>query len=84
MIELEIDNMEQDMDRRLSYQGFSLDQYLKMIGKTKADYREESKEPAKDSLKLRLVLDAVCKDAKIEAEEKDVEEKIYRACKKLW
>ena len=81
MIELEIDNMEQDMDRRLSYQGFSLDQYLKMLGKTKADYREESKEPAKDSLKLRLVLDAICKDAKIEAEEKDVEEKISELAK---
>ena len=76
MVELEIDNMEQDMDRRLSYQGFSLDQYLNMLGKTKADYRKESEEPAKESLKLRLVLEAVCNDAKVEATDKEVEEKL--------
>ena len=76
MVELEIDNMEQDMDRRLSYQGFSLEQYLNMLGKTKADYRKESEEPAKDSLKLRLVLEAVCKDAKVEATDEEVASKL--------
>ncbi len=76
MVELELDNMEKDMDRRLSYQGISLEQYLKMIGKTKADYRKESEEPAKESLKMRLVLDAICEDAKLEATEKEVEDKI--------
>ena len=76
MVELEIDNMEQDMDRRLSYQGISLEQYLNMIGKSKADYRKESEEPAKDSLKLRLVLEAICKDAKVEATEEEIAAKI--------
>ena len=76
MVELEIDNMEQDMDRRLSYQGINLEQYLNMLGKTKADYRKESEEPAKDSLKLRLVLEAVCKDAKVEATEEEIAAKI--------
>ena len=47
-----------------------------MLGKTKADYRKESEEPAKESLKLRLVLEAVCNDAKVEATDKEVEEKI--------
>ena len=59
MVELEIDNMEQDMDRRLAYQGINLEQYLQMLGKTKADFRKESIEPAKESIKLRLVLEAV-------------------------
>ena len=76
MIELEIDNMEKDMDRRLAYQGINLEQYLQMLGKTKIDFRNESQEPAKENIKLRLVLDAICKDAKIEAESKEVEEKI--------
>ena len=76
MIELELDNMQRDMDTRLQYQGLNLDQYLKMLGKTMADFRKESEEPAKDSIKYRLVLDAICKDAKIEVEEKEVEEKI--------
>ena len=76
MVEVELDNMAQDMDRRLSYQGFNLEQYLKMLGKTMADFRKESEEPAKESIKLRLVLEAVCKDAKVEAPAKEVDEKI--------
>ena len=50
--------------------------YVKMLGKTMADFRKESEEPAKDSIKMRLVLEAVCKDAKLEAPAKDVDEKI--------
>ena len=81
MVEVELDNMAQDMERRLSYQGFSLDQYLKMLGKTVADFRKESEEPAKESIKLRLVLEAVCKDAKVEAPEAEVNEKIAELAK---
>lgn len=76
MVEVELDNMEQDMDRRLAYQGVTFEQYLQMIGKTKADFRTESREPAIESIKMRLVLEAICKDAKIEAPEKEVEEKL--------
>ena len=76
MVEFEIDNMVQDMDRRLSYQGINFEQYLQMLGKTMAEYRKESEEPAKESIKLRLTLEAVSKDAKINATEQEVEEKI--------
>ena len=76
MVELELDNMEKDMETRLQYQGMNLEQYLKMLGKTKADFRNESEGPAKDSIKYRLVLDAICKDAKIEAEEKEIDDKV--------
>ena len=76
MIELEIDNMEQDMDRRLSYQGINLEQYLQMLGKTKVDFRNESQEPAKQNIQIRLVLDAVFNDAKLEISDKEVDEKI--------
>ena len=76
MIELEIDNMEQDMDRRLSYQGINLEQYLQMLGKTKVDFRNESQEPAKQNIQIRLVLDAVFNDAKLEISDKEVDKKI--------
>ncbi len=81
MVEVELDNMAQDMERRLAYQGFSLEQYLQMLGKTMADFRKESEEPAKESIKLRLVLEAVCKDAKVEAPEAEVNEKIAELAK---
>ena len=81
MVELELDNMLQDMDRRLSYQGFKMEQYLKMIGKTTADFRNENRETAKNSIKIRLVLDAICNDSKIEAEEKEVNDKVAELAK---
>ena len=76
MIETEIDNMVQDMDNRLAYQGIRLEQYLKMVGKSMEDYRKENEEPAKESVKMRLVLEAVSKDTKIEVSDKEMEEKI--------
>ena len=76
MVEVELDNMEEDMNRRLSYQGINFDQYLQMLGRTKADFRRESEEPARDSIKMRLVLEAVCKDAKLEATDAEVEAKL--------
>ncbi len=76
MVELELDNMQEDMNRRLSYQGISFEQYLQMLGKTVADFRKESVEPAKDSIKMRLVLEAVYNDAKIEVSDEEVETKL--------
>ena len=76
MIEVEIENMAQDMDRRLSYQGINLEQYLKMVGQTMDDFRTQNTESAKESIKYRLVLEAVCADAKIEVSEEEVEAKI--------
>jgi trigger factor len=76
MVEIEIDNMAQDMNRRLSYQGISLEQYLQMLGKTMADFRKESEETAKSSIKMRLVLEAIYKDAKLEVNEEDISNKV--------
>ena len=81
MIELEIDNMEQNIDQRLQYQGLNLDQYLKMMGKTEPDLRKEYKEQAEKNVKSRLVLDQIIKDEKIEADEKYVKEKIEEMAK---
>lgn len=76
MIETEIENMVQDMDNRLAYQGLGLEQYLKMMGKSMEDYKKDCEEPAKESVKMRLVLEAVGKDAKIEVTDKEIDEKI--------
>lgn len=76
MIEMEVDNMAQDMDNRLAYQGIKLEQYLQMIGKTMTEYKKESEEPAKETIKMRLVIEAVSNDAKIEVKEKEIEEKV--------
>ena len=76
MIETEIDNMEQDISSRLSYQGMNLDQYLQMIGKTKQEFRDEYKEEAEKQVKTTLVLEAIMKDSKIEVTEEEIGAKI--------
>ena len=76
MIEVEIENMAQDMDRRLSYQGINLEQYLKMVGQTMDDFKKQNEPAAKDSIKYRLVLEAIAKDAKVEVSDEEVEAKI--------
>ena len=81
MIEAELDNIEQDMNTRLSYQGMKLEQYLEMIGKTKEEFRGEYKEQAEKQIKSRLVLEAVAKDAEITVSEEEIAEKIKEMAK---
>ncbi len=75
MVELELDQMVQDMDARLRYQGLRFEQYLKMLGKTMEDFRKDNTATATNSIKMRLVLEAVFKDAKLEVSDKEVEDK---------
>jgi len=81
MVEVELDGMEEDMNARLSYQGVNLDQYLQMIGKTRAEYRVENREQALESIKVRLVLEALVKAEKITADKKAVDERIAELAK---
>ena len=76
MVELEIDNMVKDMEQRMSYQGLKLDQYLKMLGKTEAEFRKEYEPQAIDAIKSRLALEAIIKNEKIEATDEEVKAKI--------
>jgi trigger factor len=76
MIETEINNMISDMEQQLSYQGISLDQYLKMVNKTRKDIEDGYKEQAQKNVKARLVLEAVIKAEKIEADQKDIDKKV--------
>ena len=81
MIDTEIDNMEKDIESRLSYQGMKLEDYLQMIGKTKQEFRDEYKPQAEKQVKSRLVLEAVAKDANIEATDEEVNSKIAEMSK---
>ena len=81
MVELEIDNIMQNLDQRLSYQGLNLEQYLKMMGKSEADFRKDYKEQAEKNVKTRLVLDQIVKDEKIKEDEKYIKDKIEEMAK---
>ena len=81
MIDNEIENMIQDIRSRLSYQGLTLEQYLKMMNKTEDDMRNEFKEQAERSVKSRLVLDAIIETEKIENSEEEINEKLKEMAK---
>ena len=76
MIENEIDAMAEDLNRRLSYQGMNLEQYLKLLNKSAEDFRNELRPEAERAVKVRLVLEAVCVDAKIEVTEEEMTAKV--------
>ena len=81
MVELEIDNIMQNLDQRLNYQGLNLEQYLKMMGKSEEDFRKDYKEQAEKNVKTRLVLEQIVKDEKIKEDEKYIKDKIEEMAK---
>ena len=81
MVEVEIDNMLKDIEQRLSYQGLKLEQYLQMMNKSIEDIRKEYEPQAVEGIKSRLALEAVIKAEKIEATDKEVDEKLKEMAK---
>ena len=76
MIELEIDNMEENINQRLQYQGLKLDQYLKMMGKTEADLRKEFRADAEKNVKAKLIIDQIVAEEKIKEDKKYIKSKL--------
>ena len=81
MVETEVDRMLNDFKQRLSYQGLKLDQYLKMLGKTEEEMRKEYEPQAIEGIKSRLAIEAVIKAEKIEATDKEIEDKMKEMAK---
>ena len=81
MIDLEVEQMVDDMNRRFSNQGFSVEQYLQMVGKTMADFRKENRPVAEKQVRTGLVLEEIFKDAKLEVTKKDIDERVAELAK---
>ncbi len=76
MVDSEVANMISDMEQQLSYQGINLDQYLKIMKKTRKEIEADYREQAEKNVKARLIIEAIIKEEKIEADEKDVKAKL--------
>ncbi|MBO4252242.1 MAG: trigger factor, partial [Clostridia bacterium] len=81
LVNNQIDRMVQEMEYRMSYQGLKLEDYLKYIGKTMDEYRKEYEPQAKSIVKSQLVIEKIISEEKIEATDKDVEERIAEMAK---
>lgn len=73
MVENEIDNQIKDIDYRLSSQGLNFETYLKYMGMTVEQYREQSKPNAEAQVKIRLALEKIVELENIEVSDEDLE-----------
>lgn len=78
MIEEETDNLVRDFAQRLQSQGFSLDQFKQVTGQDDDMIRAEMGKDAFNKVKVRLVLEAIAAEEKIEISEEDVNGEIER------
>lgn len=76
MINSEVANMVSEMEQQLSYQGISLDQYLKIMNKTRAEIEDNYKAQAEKNVKARLIIEAIIKEENIVASEEEIAEKL--------
>ena len=73
MVEDEIDNMIQELDQQLRYQGLSVDQYMQFMQKDAAAFRDELREDAEKKVATRLILMSIAEAEAIEVTEEDLE-----------
>ena len=73
MVENKLDDMMQEMGWRMQQQGFSMEQYLQMLGQTPAQMRDMYRGEAELTVKTELVLDEIVKAEGIEAGDEDVD-----------
>lgn len=83
MVNRELDAIMQDMEYRLMYQGANLEAYANYIGKTVKEMREERKSDALKSVKIRLALQEILKQEKIDVSDKDVDEYVEKISKRV-
>jgi len=73
MVEDEIDNMIQELDQQLRYQGLSIDQYVQFTGKDMKSFRDELREDAKKKVITRVVLLSIADKENIEITDEDLD-----------
>lgn len=78
MVESQARNMVQEFAQRLSYQGISMQQYLKYTGQTEDSLLESNKDAALKRIKSRLVLEEIAKAENLEASDEDIDAEIKK------
>ena len=79
MVEQEAESMVQEFAYRLQMQGMKLQDYLNYLNLTEDKLKEEYKEQAEKSVKVRLVMEAIVKAEKMEVLQEEIDEKINKA-----
>ena len=72
MIENETDELMRVTEERLRRTGFSIDQYLNIVGQTKEQMREATREDAKKKVKINMILEKIFKTENMEVSAEDI------------
>ena len=75
MVDEQVDDFIKDFEYRLSYQGLSLDGYLKYANTTLDDLRKSRIEDARKTVKTRLVLEKIMVKEKLDITDEDIVKK---------
>ena len=82
MIKHEIENQMMELNYQLQYQGFGMEQFLQMTGKTmeefKAEFAASRREEALRNVKTSLVIEAIAKAENVEVSEEEVNSEVQK------
>lgn len=78
MIDLQVRQMADDFARRIQSQGLTVEQYFQFTGLTEEKMMEELKPQAENSIKSRLVLEAIVKAENIEVSDERLDEELQK------
>ncbi len=78
MIENEIDNMINEFDQQLRYQGASLQQYFQFSGASEKEFRDNLRDDAEKKTRTGMIVRAVAEQEKFEATEEEVEKELEK------
>ena len=81
MLNEEVNAYVEDMQRNLSRQGLSIEQYLGFLGKNINEFKDEYKVSAEKNIKTRLILEAISKEEELEVKDEDIDERMRELAK---
>ena len=82
LIERQLDIFIKDFETRLSYQGIKLEEYLNYLGTSIEDLRKERREQAQETVKTRLVLEALVKKENMIVSEEELNKALLETAEK--
>ena len=83
MVEEEFNRQLNGMEGQMRYQGITLEDYAKYLGKTLDEFKDEIKKNAARNVKARTVLEKLIREEKLDITEKDIDEKIAEMAKNV-
>ena len=81
MIENRLNQMDEEFENQLKYQGLTLERFLQLSKMTKQDMREKNRPAATLAVKRDLVLEAIAKAEKLEATAEEVDQELAELAK---